>query len=86
CQLSDGSGRGDWRLPTMEEMQYLLDWQESGLFVGTIAAGYYWSATPHAANPGHVWYLAPANGMLYNGSQERRNAVWPLRAVRAAPR
>ncbi|MEO5339819.1 MAG: DUF1566 domain-containing protein [Magnetococcus sp. MYC-9] len=83
CQLSDGSRSGDWRLPTLVEMQILLDWQESGLFVGAIQSGYYWSATQHDANPGHMWYLAPAKGMLYNGSPERRNFVWPVRTLRS---
>ncbi|MBF0183751.1 MAG: SEL1-like repeat protein [Magnetococcales bacterium] len=82
CQLRDNSRAGDWRLLSRDEMHILLDWQESGLFDGVIASGYYWSATPHDANPAHIWYLMPSKGMLYNGSQERKNASWPVRAIR----
>uniref|UniRef100_UPI00102B9E7B Lcl C-terminal domain-containing protein n=1 Tax=Candidatus Magnetaquicoccus inordinatus TaxID=2496818 RepID=UPI00102B9E7B len=82
CQLQDQSRAGDWRLLSRDEMHILLDWQESGLFEGVIASGYYWSSTPHEANPGHIWYLMPSKGMLYNGSQERKNASWPVRALR----
>ncbi|MBF0400410.1 MAG: SEL1-like repeat protein [Magnetococcales bacterium] len=82
CQLTDGSHAGEWRLPTMREMQILLDWQESGLFEEVQSSSYYWSSTLHEANPNHVWYLLPDRGMLYNGSQERKNLVWPVRKIR----
>jgi hypothetical protein len=82
CQLRDQSHAGEWRLLSRDEMHILLDWQESGLFDGVIATGYYWSSTPHEASPGHIWYLMPSRGMLYNGSQERKNASWPVRTLR----
>ena len=81
CQLTDGSHRGDWRLLGRDEMYILLDWQESGLFMNGLQSGYYWSKTLHEGNPNHVWYLMPSRGMLYNGSQERKNAVWPVRSL-----
>ncbi|MEO5349232.1 MAG: DUF1566 domain-containing protein [Magnetococcus sp. YQC-3] len=81
CQLTDESRSGEWRMPSMSEMHILLDWQESGLF-DNVQTIYYWSGTAHEANPDHYWYLSPVKGMLYNGSQERRNAVWPVRALR----
>ncbi|MEO5363761.1 MAG: hypothetical protein H7838_09085 [Magnetococcus sp. DMHC-8] len=85
CQLTDGSRSGEWRLLGRDDMHILLDWQESGLFTGVVQTGYYWSSTPHEANPGHVWYLMPSRGMLYNGSQERKNALWPVRDLGARP-
>ncbi|MEO5332350.1 MAG: DUF1566 domain-containing protein [Magnetococcus sp. YQC-5] len=44
CGLTDRSTPGQWRLPTLHELDVLIPAQNSGLFVG-VQPYYYWSST-----------------------------------------
>lgn len=62
CGLTDGSNKGDWRLPTKEEWEAFIDpnyfdpalsnaagtgkWTEGDAF-NNVQSGYYWSSTTH---------------------------------------
>ena len=61
---SQGSG---WRLPTIKELQTLIDYSQSAapridsIFSGT-AAGSYWSSTVLAGLPSSAWYVTFGGG------------------------
>lgn len=55
CGLSDGSTAGQWRLPTIKELESLVDinYSDPALTAGhpfSNISGCYWSVTPWAAN------------------------------------
>jgi len=72
CGLSDGSVAGDWRLPSLYDLQSLLDfeystpslpntagtgpWAEGDPFMGVVV-GAYLSSTSFAHNPSWCWHV-----------------------------
>jgi hypothetical protein len=69
CGLSDGSAEGDWRLPTIEELQGIgtdppttwghgypsVTWKSpSAVFIDLLAT-HYWSSTKYSTFT--VWYI-----------------------------
>lgn len=82
-------GHSDWRVPTLSELQTIVDatqGQCSGgsgpcinpIFVPTVP-GYDWSASANAGNPGSVWTVDFSNGASFNGGKANGSYV---RAVR----
>ena len=87
CNLSDGSGARDWRLPNVKELQSLIDF---GRFQPALPPGYpfsgvqstiYWSSTTLASYPNNAWYVH----LLYDGEVRYSDKehdfyfVWPVR-------
>ena len=59
-------GHCDWRLPTVGELQTIVDCS-SGVpcidpIFGPTASSYYWSASPSAGDPSFAWFASFANG------------------------
>jgi hypothetical protein len=96
CGLTDGSEAGDWRLPTVSELQSILDyeyygpalsnaagtgqWVSGDAFVGVLSVS--WSSTSFASAPQNAWCVALYNGYLFaNGKVDSHN-VWPVRGGR----
>ncbi|MEK8019532.1 MAG: DUF1566 domain-containing protein [Candidatus Parabeggiatoa sp.] len=93
CDLSDGSTKGMWRLPTIDEWEAMVDktygkptlsnaagrdrWTEGDAFSG-VQTNLYWSSTMNEANI--AWYV-----FLYDGDVGRSiktnnlHYVWPVR-------
>lgn len=78
-------GFNDWRLPTAEELQGIVDYSRSagafrpGIFVNT-QAGDYWTGTTDAATAGRGWFVGFYAGNLSNGAS--LSSVRHVRLVR----
>jgi len=94
CGLSDGSKPGDWRLPTIDEWEAMVDqkhrnpalsnttntaqWKEEDAFSG-VQVNDYWSSTPFASGESHAWFVYLVNGFVRYDVNTRPSYVWPLR-------
>jgi len=95
CGLSDSSNVGDWRLPSVNELQSLVHygffspavpntagtakWTTDGQPFSSVQASYYWSSTTDASNATSAWYVSLVNGLVYTRGKNRTNYVWPVR-------
>lgn len=65
-------GFSDWRMPTVEELQMIVDYSRKYPAIDTTAPGYfprtvndlYWSASPYAANVTNAWIVSFFDGAL----------------------
>ncbi|MBF0097238.1 MAG: DUF1566 domain-containing protein [Magnetococcales bacterium] len=80
CGLADESQAGDWRLPSKEELPFLLEWEKSGLF--SVARGRsYWSSTLHFGDDALAWYVDLRSGYVdHVNRRQTRHHVWPVRS------
>jgi hypothetical protein len=82
---SNYGGHSDWRLPTPEELQSIVDY---GTYYPTIndsyfpntMSSYYWSSATSAYKSGHAWYVHFSGS--YVGFHNKTNTYY-VRAVRA---
>lgn len=92
CGLTDGSVAGDWRLPNKNELQSLINRQQSnpGVWLNTVGfsgvntgtldydAEYYWSSSSY--NSSYVWYVHFGTGKTgANYKNSSYPSVWPVR-------
>jgi len=86
CGLSDGSAEGDWRLPSIRELQSLTAYNSYGPalpaghpFAG-VRSSYYWSGTTYVNNADYAWFVDMTNGKsVYNYTKSYAFYVWPVR-------
>jgi hypothetical protein len=85
CGLSDGSTAGQWRLPSIKELQSLMDRSRSNPalpaghpFSGV--AGGYWSSSTYANYNDYAWYASMHGGFVKGSYTKTNNNVWPVRA------
>lgn len=90
CGLSDKSQAGDWRLPNVNELESLLQFDNSsGAAVATphpfenLLPANYWSSTSVAAFPELGWYVAMAVGPPVFDLKINRMKMWPVRGKSA---
>jgi len=80
-------GYTDWRLPTVEELNNIVDHSRPGpaidmtYFPGTVS-GYFWSASPSVSDAGRAWSVGFWSGYVGTGSKGDSDAV---RLVRGGP-
>ena len=94
CGLIDGSAAGDWRLPSVNELQSLVDyeysipalsnaegtgqWTEGDAFSG-VESLLYWSSTSFADAPTSAWPVYLYNGTVYRYAKSNVYHIWPVR-------
>ena len=86
CGLADDSKAGDWRLPNVNELESLLDLDNSSgpamppghPFINLQPANY-WSSTAVAAFPALGWYVALAVGCPVFDLKLNFMRMWPVR-------
>ena len=95
CGLRDGSRAGMWRLPTILELEAMMDekydsptlsnaagtgpWKEGDAFSG-VQTFYYWSSTPYATDTNDAWFVYFGyGGVVHDGDKTTPVCVWPLR-------
>jgi serine/threonine protein kinase len=85
CGLSDGSKAGDWRLPTKEEWEAMVDKRyimpalsNTYAFFG-VQANNYWSSSTYARNMSIAWYVILNNGIVSGYYKNFTSYVWPVR-------
>ncbi|MEK8017614.1 MAG: DUF1566 domain-containing protein, partial [Candidatus Parabeggiatoa sp.] len=94
CGLSDGSKPSDWRLPTIEEWEAMIDknyerpalsnaegtdqWKEGDAF-SSVQTSLYWSSTTDASFTGSAWIVSLSYGFVGYSDKVGNNDVWPVR-------
>lgn len=80
CSLTDSSRNGDWRLPTKEELLILIEWKESGLFLGVSPFDEFWSKEICPGNTSSAWFISIDSGHVDQAAKWVENRIWPVRA------
>ena len=92
--LTDGSVAGDWRLPSVNELQSLVDyeyfspalsnaagtgqWTEGDAFSG-VQLYNCWSASSRASYPSYAWGVDLYDGYVASDDKTLSFVVWPVR-------
>jgi len=86
CYNKGVGGRKGWRLPTVAELESLIDTTQSNLIklpsghpFLNVQSGYYWSSTEYAGNPDSAWTVKMLNGYVYTNGKIGSYYVWPVR-------
>ena len=95
CGLTDGSSGGQWRLPSLFELESLRDmkywepalsnragtgqWTHGDPFTNLLTLGSYWSSTTLAYNSDLAWHVTMYNGLVVNDHKSNILYVWPVR-------
>jgi hypothetical protein len=94
CKNLTYGGQSDWRLPTRDELNSLVDvrysipplcntagtgqWTNNDPFTG-VQSYYYWSGTSSAYFAGYAWRMYMFNGLVSGCNKSGRCHVWPVR-------
>jgi len=95
CGLNDGSTAGQWRLPTLRELQSLIHygyfspalsdtvgtakWTTNGDPFDNVQSDYYWSATTYAVDPAPAWFVSLYVGFVGSDVKTLTFYVLPVR-------
>lgn len=91
CNLTDGSFSDDWRLPSINELRSLFDYETGTFpnrhpFVGVGPNRFFWSSTTDTHNPDLAFVMNFGNPIGFGGENDRLDkdmvAAWgvPLRS------
>jgi hypothetical protein len=85
CGLRDGSRPGAWRMPSLEELESLVDLGNldpalpPGHPFSGVRSNFYWSATTATEDPDIAWNLDLGNGIVDDDGVSNAFHVWPVR-------
>lgn len=83
--LTDGSKKGDWRLPNIREIQSLIDYSTSNPILPAghpfkgVKPSIYWTSTSLAASPNLAWMMTLGIGPTVFDLKINDNRMWPVR-------
>jgi len=86
CGLTDGSTAGQWRLPSSNELESLVDLSKAypalptGYPFSNVQSDYYWSSSTNSSNTAYAWVVVMGGGVVSDGSKANVSYVWPVRA------
>jgi hypothetical protein len=95
CELTDNSNANDWRLPTIQELQSVLDysyfspaisnakgdakWTADGGAFSGVQANYYWSSSIDAISTTNAWSVSLNSSSVNSKYKTSPYYVWPVR-------
>ena len=80
CENLEEDGKTDWRLPTIQELFYIINYSKANPASDLdLKPSYYWSSTTHASHPNDAWIVAFYYGYVYN---DNKSNSYYVRAVR----
>ena len=92
CGLSDGSKAAEWRLPNVNELESLVNAEESNSAPWLNAQGFtnvqdnnYWSASTYANDTDDAWTVDIYDGRTFPNTKSGNLYVWPVRGQTISP-
>jgi alpha-tubulin suppressor-like RCC1 family protein len=83
-------GHNDWRLPNINELESLVNANESdpsswlnGQGFNSVQWGGYWSSTTYANNTDNAWFVYMGHGYVYSNYKTNPASVWPVRTTQS---
>jgi hypothetical protein len=82
CKNSDIGGYKDWRMPTVEELESIIDRTKRNPAINPVfkcESASYWSSSPYAVYTDNAWYVHFYDGNVYFDSRLGNYYVRPVR-------
>jgi hypothetical protein len=87
CENLSFAGHDDWRLPSVRELQSIVDYRQVAPSIDPVFHAFggalYWSSTTYATDPSYAWEVTFGHGEVNPALKAAVNTY--VRAVRSAP-